>query len=170
MTIRDLARRFASTPATLAATGAATLATAVVGSVATDVDSPWYRRRELPPWQPPRLAFPVVWTALYADVAVTSAAALTRLRRTDPRAARRFGVALGVNLAANAGWTALFFRARRPSVATIGALALAVSSADLARRAGTADRAHGVALAPYAAWCAFATALSGDIWRRNGDG
>ncbi len=169
MTIPDLARRFASTPATLAATTAGTLATAVTGSVATDVDSRWYRKRELPPWQPPRLAFPLVWTTLYADIAVTSAASLTRLRRTDPRAARRFGIALGVNLAANAGWSVLFFRARRPSLATAGALALAASSADLARRAATADRAHGVALAPYAAWCAFATALSADIWRRNGD-
>ncbi|MFC8733126.1 TspO/MBR family protein [Luteimicrobium sp. NPDC057192] len=170
MTFRNLARRFASSPTTLAATGAATVATAVAGSLATDVDSRWYRRRELPPWQPPRLAFPIVWTTLYADIAVTSAATLTRLRRTDPRAARRFGIALGANLAANAGWTVLFFRARRPSLATAGALALAASSTDLARRAAAADRAHGVALAPYAAWCAFATALSADIWRRNGDG
>jgi tryptophan-rich sensory protein len=170
MTIRDLVRRFSSSPPALAATSAATLATAVTGSLATDVDGPWYRRRELPPWQPPRLAFPIVWTTLYADVAVTSAATVTRLRRTDPRAARRFGVALGVNLTANAGWTVLFFRARRPSVAAVGALMLAASSADLARRAAAADRAHGWALAPYAAWCTFATALSADIWRRNGDG
>jgi tryptophan-rich sensory protein len=64
----------------------------------------------------------------------------------------------------------LFFRARRPSVATVGALALTASAADLARRAAVADRAHGWALAPYAAWCTFATALSADIWHRNGDG
>ncbi|GMA23351.1 hypothetical protein GCM10025864_11100 [Luteimicrobium album] len=85
MTVRDLVRRFSSSPPVLAATSAATLATAVTGSLATDVESRWYRRRELPPWQPPRLAFPVVWTTLYLDIAVTSAATLTRLRRTDPR-------------------------------------------------------------------------------------
>jgi tryptophan-rich sensory protein len=112
-----------------------------------------------------------VWTALYADIAVTSGAVLTRFssvgRRTDER---RYAVALGTNLALNAGWCALFFRARRTSFAAAGALALAASSADLARRAGRADPALGAALAPYAAWCAFATALSFDIWRRNGDG
>ncbi|MGC5167986.1 TspO/MBR family protein [Luteimicrobium sp. DT211] len=169
MSLRDVVRRFASQPATIVATTGATAAAAVVGSLATDVDGRWYRRRELPPWQPPRLAFPIVWTTLYADIAVTSAATLTRLRQTDPRAARRFGTALGVNLAMNAGWTALFFRARRPSLGAVGALALAVSSTDLTRRAAAADPAHGVALAPYAAWCTFATALSADIWRRNGD-
>ena len=44
---------------------------------------------------------------------------------------------------------------------------LTVSSADLARRVGAADRRAGLALTPYPVWCAFATALTVAIARRN---
>ena len=54
---------------TLATTAAAAAATAVAGSVATDPSSSWYRRLRKPAWQPPPSIFPVVWTALYADLA-----------------------------------------------------------------------------------------------------
>ena len=65
----------------LAITGAAVAATAVVGSVATKPDSRWYRSLDLPAWQPPKAAFPIVWTLLYADIAASAAAALTRIDR-----------------------------------------------------------------------------------------
>jgi tryptophan-rich sensory protein len=61
----------------------------------------------------------------------------------------------------------VFFRAHRLASAVAVAGALAVSSADLARRAGQGSPAAGWALVPYAAWCSFATVLSGVIWRRN---
>jgi translocator protein len=47
----------------------------------------------------------------------------------------------------------------------VGAAALTVSSADLARRAG--DARVGAALLPYPLWGAFATVLSTHIWRLN---
>ena len=58
------------------ATGAAASASATLGALATDPDSEWYARIEKPSWQPPPVAFPLVWTPLYADIAATSAAAL----------------------------------------------------------------------------------------------
>ncbi len=43
--------------------------------------------------------FPVVWTALYGDIAATSAVAIDRLRTTGQHdKARRYVAALGVNL------------------------------------------------------------------------
>lgn len=153
----------------LAGTAAATAATAVVGSLASsDVKTGWYAWLEKPAIQPPPVAFPVVWTALYADIAVTSAAVVDRLRadgRFDEQQA--FQRALAANLVLNASWSWVFFKGHRLGAAVVVAGALAVSSADLARRAGSAHRAAGFALAPYAAWCGFATALSGAIWRRN---
>ncbi|UNX54660.1 tryptophan-rich sensory protein [Georgenia sp. TF02-10] len=162
---------------TLARTTAAAAATAVVGSAAAGPGSTWYRKLAKPSWQPPPAAFPVVWTALYADLAVTSAVALEALAdrgRADggrtgdgdhaPAAYRR---ALAVNLVLNAVWPWLFFRARRPWLAAAECLVLTASTSDLVRRTGRADRAAGRALAPYAAWCAFATALSTAIARRN---
>ncbi|XVX20421.1 tryptophan-rich sensory protein [Actinomycetota bacterium] len=143
-------------------------ACAVAGSLASDPNSRWYRSLDLPSWQPPKAAFPIAWTTLYAAIAAVSASATTQL---DDEArdgeATAYWRALGGNLALNAGWSALFFRARRPWLAAAGAAALATSSADLMRRAGSVSRGHGIALAPYPAWCAFATALSTEIARRN---
>lgn len=152
----------------IAIAAGATTVCAVVGSLATDPDSRWYRRQDLPDWQPPTVAFPIVWTALYADLAITSAATVTDLQRKgEHQAARSYWWAFGANLALNAGWSAIFWRVRRPDLATLEAAALTVSSADLARRAGRVGPAGRRALVPYALWCGFATVLSGAIARRN---
>ncbi|KRE38282.1 hypothetical protein ASG73_04810 [Janibacter sp. Soil728] len=147
---------------------AATIASAATGGVATQPDSRWYRSLDLPSWQPPPLAFPLVWTPLYADIAASSVATLSRLEaegRGDEAAAYRR--ALWVNLVLNTGWSVVFWRVRRPTLAALEAGVLAVSSADLARRAGAAGGRGRWALVPYAAWTAFAAALSTAIARRN---
>src|SRR4051794_21362519 len=59
----------------VAITATATVAAVALGSLATAPASAWYRSLELPDWQPPPVAFPVVWTALYADIAASSATA-----------------------------------------------------------------------------------------------
>lgn len=157
-------------PQTLLATSAATAAAAVVGSIATDPGSAWYRGLTLPSWQPPALAFPLVWTALYADIAGTSASVIRSLEDDGhSEQARDYRRALGVNLALNAGWSVLFWRSRRLDIATAEAALLALSSADLVRRARAAGDGHAALLAPYAAWCGFATVLTAAIARRNRD-
>jgi benzodiazapine receptor len=153
---------------TLAATSAAVAATAVLGSAASaDVQSPWYAGLRKPAIQPPGIVFPFVWTALYTDIAVSSAVVIDRLQRSDPAAASAYRRALGVNLVLNASWSWVFFKAHRVAPAIAVAGALAASSADLARRADQADPHAAWALAPYAAWCSFATVLSTAIWRLN---
>jgi tryptophan-rich sensory protein len=146
----------------------ATAATAAAGSLATNPGSAWYRTQDKPSWQPPAPVFPIAWTALYASIAGGSARAMTR-GEEDGRSAEvtAYRRALGLNLALNAGWSIVFFGLHRRAPATIVAAALAASSADLARRASRLDTASGVALTPYAAWTAFATALTTDIARRN---
>jgi tryptophan-rich sensory protein len=142
--------------------------TAVVGSIATTPGSDWYRRLDLPRWQPPSIAFPVVWTGLYADIATTSAAVLTDLERQGRNVeARAYRRALGANLVLNAGWSVLFWRGRRPWIAALEAGALAASSADLARRTASSSAARRNRLLPYAAWTSFAAVLTGEIARRN---
>ncbi len=152
----------------LLATTAAVALAASAGSWATDPESSWYLSLNKPAWQPPPAAFPLVWSGLYASLAGASASALTNLQdRQDHEQARQFAAALGVNLVLNAGWSAAFFRARNLPFATGWAAALTGSSIDLARRAGKASPGHRRALVPYAAWCAFATVLSGAVARRN---
>lgn len=148
----------------VAATSAMTLAAAVVGSLGARTDSAWYERLDLPPWQPPDLAFPLVWTPLYGLVAWGTGRLVDSAEEGERR--RLLGL-VAADLVANAGWNWAFFAARSPAggfavVATLDALNLA-----LLREAARRDRAAATALAPYVAWCGFATALNASIWRRN---
>lgn len=134
---------------------------ALVGTLATDPHSDWYERLHKPRWQPPGAAFPIVWTALYADIALTSAAVLNYLdSQGRPKEARNYRRALALNLAANAGWSVSFFGLKQLRASVPVAAGLAASSADLARRAGRARPAYGILLAPYAVWAGFATVLN----------
>lgn len=157
---------------TLAATSLAVAAAAGLGSVASkSTATAWYVRLRKPRYVPPNSVFPVAWTSLYTDIAVSSAVAVDRLRaagrhRAD-REARNYLIALGTNLLLNAGWSWLFFKYHKLGASAVGAAALTASSADLVRRTAAADPRAGAALLPYPLWCVFATAMSGHIWVLN---
>ncbi|MFT3942584.1 MAG: TspO/MBR family protein [Ancrocorticia sp.] len=150
-------------------TTAATTVAAAVGTLFTDVDSLWYKKLDKPEWQPAPEVFPIAWTTLYAMIAHSSGRVLSDLEEADePRKAQHFQCALLTNLALNAGWCYLFFQRKDTKVATIGAVALASSSFDLARRAGKVHKRSGLELLPYAAWTSFAAVLTAEVHRRNG--
>ena len=153
----------------LAATSLSVGATSGIGSIASQPRiTRWYSRLRKPSYVPPNGVFPVAWTTLYADIAVTSATAIDRLRATGrDKEARNYVVALAANLVLNAGWSWLFFKYQKLGASAVGAAVLAVSSADLGRRTAAADPRAGVALLPYPLWCAFATVMSGHIWVLN---
>jgi tryptophan-rich sensory protein len=132
------------------------VAAAVVGGIGTRPSSTWYRSLDKPSWQPPSWVFGPVWTALYASIAVGTARAM---ERAD--AAERWSLEqqLWANMALNAGWCWLFFSAERPKAALAEIAVLEASTLALTRRVP--------ALAPYAAWNGFATALNAAIVRRN---
>jgi tryptophan-rich sensory protein len=153
----------------IGATSLATATAAVVGSIASrrGVET-WYPALRKPRYVPPNGVFPVAWTMLYADIAVTSAATVDKFRADGEDAnARAYLGALGANLVLNAGWSWLFFKLHKLGPSAVVAGALAASSADLARRAAAADPKFGAALMPYPLWCSFATLMSTGIWRRN---
>lgn len=154
---------------TLTGTTLAVAATAVSGSIASPSRTAgWYARVRKPSYQPPSTAFPIVWTTLYGDIAATSAMTIDKFRAAGRHdKARRYITALSINLTLNAGWSWLFFRYHKLGASALGAAALTVSSADLARRAAEADPRGGAALSPYPLWCAFATVLSTHIWLLN---
>lgn len=153
----------------LAATTLSVGATSGIGSIASQPRiTRWYSRLRKPSYVPPNGVFPVAWTALYADIAVTSATAIDRLRAAGrDKEARNYVVALAANLILNAGWSWLFFRYHKLGASAAGAALLTVSSADLVRRIGQANPRAGVALTLYPLWCAFATAMSTHIWWLN---
>jgi tryptophan-rich sensory protein len=154
------------TATTFLATGAATAAAAVVGSAATDVDSPWYQSLDLPGWQPPGQVIGEVWTVLYTLTAGATGRAWARSGRAQRR---RLATALGVNLTLNAAWPWVFFRWHRPAagVAVIGLLE--ASTVALTREVARVDRKAAVALVPYLGWNAFALVLNTRIAALNRD-
>lgn len=155
---------------TLIASGLSVAATAAIGGLATrpSVESTWYAKLRKPRYQPPPAVFPVVWPALYTDIAVVSASTIDRLRGSnDGRRLRTYQAALALNLVLNGGWSWLFFNKRRLAPAAALSAVLTASSADLARRAIDVRGARATPLVLYPLWCAFATVLSGHIWLLN---
>lgn len=154
---------------TLVGTALATASAAVIGGIASKRGvQTWYPKLDKPGYVPPNVVFPVAWTTLYADIAVTSASTIDRMRGDGDDARRRSYLgALGVNLVLNAGWSWLFFGLNKLGPSVIAAAALSASSADLTRRTAQVNPAAGLALSAYPAWCSFATVMSADIWRRN---
>jgi benzodiazapine receptor len=149
---------------TLAKTAVGAAAAATAGSLASAPKSDWYQSLDRPRWQPPPAAFPIVWTPLYALIAIAAARALDRLHGAERH---RFRRAYGTDLVLNAAWTAIFFRARQPKLALLEMQALNATNLALLRRAWRADHTAGLALLPYVAWTGFATVLNGAIVARN---
>jgi benzodiazapine receptor len=134
---------------------------AVVGGLATDPQSAWFRGLAKPTWYPPPQAFGVVWTGLYAGLAWAAGDVLAK--GGGPSFARAYAA----NLVLNTAWTPVFFRAHRPWPAAAESALLTASTVDLVRRAAGVSPPAAAALVPYAAWTAFATALTVAIARRN---
>src|SRR5688500_13981724 len=147
-----------------AAWAAAVTAVAVVGGLATDTSSDWYRALDRPSWQPPGAVFGPVWTVLYVLIAVAATLAWRDVH--GPR--RRLVLGLfAANLVLNAAWTWIFFQGHSPRAAGVEILVLLGTILALIRLVWPHNRAAAVALAPYGVWVAFATALTWTIAARN---
>ncbi|MDO5720217.1 MAG: tryptophan-rich sensory protein [Actinomycetaceae bacterium] len=155
------------------AVSASVAATATMASAFMRVNSPWYQRLPKTSLKPPRWVFPIVWTVLYADLALTGALTLADIGEADPSdmssasvtaemtAEEKRFIAAGVaNLALNAAWPLLFFKLRHLPAAAIECALLATSSIDLVRRVGKINAGRGVVLSPYALWTTYATLLT----------
>lgn len=144
-----------------------TAAAAGAGFLGTKPDTDWYRSLDKPSWQPPKEAFPLVWTPLYGLIAWGTGRALARAGERSEEDRRRLLVLTTADLAANAGWCWAFFARRSPATGLVVIGALDALNVALLRETARHDRAAAAALTPYVAWSGFATALNAAIWRRN---
>jgi translocator protein len=133
-------------------------ATAAALGAAAARDAPRiYERLEKPRWAPPGWVFGPVWSVLYTIVGVVG----WRETKRPHRAAMAVHVA---QLGLNASWTPLFFSAgRRRAALTVSALLDLAIAAEMSVVARDGDRAAAALLAPYLAWCGFATALAAGV-------
>ncbi|HEX4309391.1 MAG TPA: TspO/MBR family protein [Acidobacteriaceae bacterium] len=126
----------------------------------------WYSRLDKSPLTPPNYVFPIVWTALYALMAIGGWRVWTQPSSPDRSRALRLWAS---QLASNAEWTRLFFGQHRPKQALIDVVALEAQIVGFIQSAREVDPAAAVCFLPYAAWVAFATLLNAEIVRRNPD-
>jgi benzodiazapine receptor len=121
----------------------------------------WYRTLQKPFFTPPDIAFPLVWTFLFALMAV----AFWRILRARPEAGPKSGAIaffLG-QMVLNLGWSYAFFFLRSPLFGLVVVTMLLIAIALTIRAFVKIDRAAGWALYPYLVWVGFATLLNASI-------
>ena len=121
----------------------------------------WYDRLRKPDWNPPKWAFPVVWTVLYAFIAIAGWLIWS---------ADGFGFALIVwiiQLALNAAWSWLFFGLRRMDWAFWDVSGLLASILLFIVVAWPVSVWAALLFIPYFAWVATAALLNWTVWGLN---
>jgi benzodiazapine receptor len=141
---------------------AVTFAAAWIGSRFQPGD--WYGGLVKPGLTPPGWVFGLVWTLLYAMMAVAAWLVWRRHGLTD--AIAPLGFFLG-QLALNALWSYVFFGLQHPGLALVDivGLWLAILATLIAFRRFYPPA--GLLLLPYLLWVSFATYLNFQFWRLN---
>jgi translocator protein len=141
------------------------LITAVVGGSITVLDE-WYYSLEQPGWAPPDYMFGVIWTAIFALIAV---AGVLAWEKAPTR--RDVEITLGMfalNGFLNLGWSFLFFRMQRPDLALYELVGLWLSILVLIVFCGRFSRWSALLLVPYLIWVTTAGALNYQVVQLNG--
>lgn len=150
-------------PALLAA--AVALAIALLGATITQI-GPWYEGLAQPDWAPPRPAYGIAWTLIFACAA---AAAVSAWAATPDRRAAELVIGLfALNGFLNILWSLIFFRLQRPDWALAEVVLLWLSVASLVAVCGRYSRAAALLLLPYLAWVGIAGLLNWEVVRLNG--
>ena len=133
----------------------------IAGSTA---ESPWFASLDKPSIFPPPLAFPIVWSALYALIAVAFALVCAAWgARFRVSAIAMFVVQLAINLA----WTPVFFGLHEIKIALAVILALDVAVLIATALFWRVRRLAGWLMVPYVLWILFATVLNWQFLELN---
>jgi benzodiazapine receptor len=124
----------------------------------------WYARLDKPSWTPPNWMFPVVWSILFALMAV----AAWRVWEASGIAAWPALLLFVVHLAINAVWSFLFFGRKRLDWAMIEVLALWLAILAVIFAFDRHDAIAPWLLVPYIAWVTIAAALNWRLLQLNG--
>lgn len=145
--------------------GTLALITAAVGGSITVLDS-WYYSLKQPAWAPPDYMFGVIWTAIFAMIALAGVFAW----RSAP-ARRDMEITLGLfalNGFLNLAWSFIFFRMQRPDLAFYELILLWLSILALILFCGRFSKAAALLLVPYLIWVTTAGVLNWQVVQLNG--
>jgi translocator protein len=125
----------------------------------------WYPTLEKPFFTPPNIVFPLVWTFLYALMALS----FWRILRARPEAGPKASaiVVFLIQIALNIGWSWAFFARRSPysGLVVIGLLFVAIALT--MREFRKIDRPAAFSLTPYLIWVGYAALLNAAIALKN---
>nr|WP_305957873.1 TspO/MBR family protein [Aurantiacibacter sp. 219JJ12-13]MDP5260386.1 TspO/MBR family protein [Aurantiacibacter sp. 219JJ12-13] len=138
---------------------------AVLGGTITNL-GPWYEGLAKPDWTPPRAAFPIAWTAIFALAAVSGVIAWSKA--PNRKVADMVIGLFALNGFLNILWSLLFFRMERPDLAFYELIALWLSILVLIVYCGRLSKVAGLLLVPYLAWVTVAGALNWEVVQLNG--
>ncbi len=145
--------------------GTLALITAIVGGSITVLDT-WYYSLEQPGWAPPDYMFGIIWTAIFALIAVSGVLAWEKARTR-----REVEIILGMfalNGFLNLGWSFIFFRIHRPDIAFYELIALWLSILVLILFCGRFSKWSALLLVPYIVWVTTAGILNYQVVQLNG--
>ncbi len=131
------------------------------GLVSAGSTDAWYAALRKPPFNPPDIAFAIVWPTLYLLMAVSGYMVLRRAGSISgaPYAFSVFFLQLALNLA----WSWLFFFFHRPEWALIDLAALLVAISLMMSAFGRYSKAAAMLQLPYLFWVFFAGYLNTGI-------
>ena len=138
------------------------LAAAAVGALASVQAVEFYGQLAQPSWAPPSSLFGPVWSVLYALMGI----AAWLVWRSPGSKGAALGL-FGVQLAANALWSWLFFAWHLGALAAVEVLVLLALIVATIMAFWRISRPAALLLVPYLLWVSFASVLTWTVWRSN---
>ena len=135
-----------------------------LSALLTNMGMDSYRAAEKPPLTPPEIVFPIVWTVLYALMAISAA----RVWLTDnSRMRNRSMVVYALQLFFNFFWSVLFFNFQAYGLAFLWLIGLWVLILIMIVQFYKSDKLAGLLQIPYLLWVSFAGYLNYMVWMLN---
>ena len=142
------------------------LTVGIVSAALTKDNMNIYEKLNTPPLSPPSILFPIVWTALYILMGVSSAMIYID-REKNPDAAKNGLVWYGISLVLNFSWSIIFFNLQAAFFALLVLIALLFTIIRTILEYRKVKTIAAYLQIPYALWVAFAGYLNAGIWLLN---
>lgn len=131
----------------------------------------WYRKIDLPPWNPPDRLFGPVWTTLYACMGLAASRAYRTAKASSSAYAGKEAAVLLLLWAAHFGlnvlWAPVFFGLQRLRLGLVISASMVVTLAMVIPLFYAVNASSAYLLLPYLAWITFATFLNRAICKLN---
>ena len=123
----------------------------------------WYQSLQKPFWNPPNLAFPVIWTILYTMIGVSFWKILC-----EPKAyCFQLFLAFFLQIFLNFTWSFSFFYLQSPGMGLLNIILLLMAIIWNIKLFWAYSETAAKLLIPYLLWVAYATSLNFTIWYLN---